>query len=240
VNTVLEAPPQPKRDLGCCLGKGCLILVIFLFLLGMTFIVGGYFGVRRAFTSTEPRELPQVQTSEEQQQAVLQRWENFEKEVRTGEVSPAPAESSPSPQPNDVAAPSPSPAAPTIEFTATDINQLIAANRKARGKAFVSIAGDIGHVQVSIPISKIGFSGRHLNADFDVRSSPDGDPRKIQVTTTSPSGVQVPERVFNLLLGLGTVRSYVDRYINQYASEYEVSKVRITDGRVILEAGGGR
>lgn len=239
MNQVQEVPPQPKSGLGCCLGKGCFILVVFLFLLAITFVVGGYFGVKRAFTSTEPRELPEVQTSVQEQQEVLQRWENFENEMRASETPSLPPERSASPESSDVA-PSPAPAGPTIEFTANDINQMIAANRKSRGKAFVSIAGDVGHVQVSIPISEIGFSGRYLNADFDIRSSPDGDPRKIQITTRVPSGAQVPERVFNRLLGLGTVRGYADRYINQYAGEYEVSKLTIADGRVILEAPGGR
>jgi hypothetical protein len=239
MNQAVEVPPQPKQGLGCCLGKGCFILVVFLLLLAITFVFGSYFGVRRAFTSTEPRELPQVESSEEQQQAVLQRWENFETEVRTGKISSG-AESSPSSEPDSVAPQPPAPAPPTVEFTANDINQLIAANRRARGKAFVSIANDVAHVQVSIPISKVGFSGRYLNADFEVRASPDGDPRKIQISTASTSGLQVPERMLNLVLGLGTVRGYVDRYVNQYASEYEVSKFRIANGRVILEAGSAR
>jgi hypothetical protein len=230
---VLEPPPQPKRGLGCCLGKGCLILVIFFLLLTVTFIVGGYIGARRVFTSTAPRQLPQVPTSESQQQAILQRWDEFENTVRNRNAAPAPNESTP-----PAATAKPPAENPTIEFTAGDINQLIAANRKSRGKAFVSIANSVGHVQVSIPISKLGFSGRYLNADFDVRSSPDGDPRKIQVTTASLRGAKVADAAFNSVLGFRTLRGYLDGYINEYSSEYEVSKFRIVGDRVILEARG--
>jgi hypothetical protein len=238
MSTWVEAPPQPKRGLGCCLGKGCLILIVFSLLLAVTFVVGGYIGARHAFTSTAPRQLPLVPTSEEQQQAVLQRWDNFENKVRNPEAPPPPSESSPQPQTGNVTPAQP--AAPTIDFTAADINQLIAANRKARGKAFVSIENNVGRVAVSIPLSKVGLRGRYLNADFEVRSSPDGDPRKIQVTMKSLRGVQVPERVFNLILGSRSLRGYLDSYISEYRSEYGISKFEIADNKVILQATAGR
>ncbi len=236
--TVLEAPPQPKRGLGCCLGKGCLILVILFFLLVFAFAVGGYLGVRHTFTGTKPRQLPQVPVSESEQQAVLQRWDDFQNAVHSPTAAPPDTSATNLPgQPQNVAAP---PEKPRIEFTANDINQLIAANRRSRGKAFVSIANNVGHVQVSIPLSGVGFAGRHLNADFDVRSSPDGDPRKVEITTTSLRGVQVPERVLNALLGFRTLRGYLDGYINTYGTEYGVSKLQIANGRVLLEAAPAR
>ena len=78
--TAIEQPPQPNPGLGCCLGKGCLILIVFFFFLFVVFCVGAYLGLR-TFTSNKPRELPQVQTSEAQQQEALQRWDNFENAV---------------------------------------------------------------------------------------------------------------------------------------------------------------
>ncbi|HEY8651337.1 MAG TPA: hypothetical protein VIL70_10535, partial [Chthoniobacterales bacterium] len=125
---------------------------------------------------------------------------------------------------------------PRIEFSASDINQLIAANRNSRGKAFVSIENNVGHVQVSIPLEKVGFSGRYLNGNFDVTASPDGDPWRIHVTKTSLSGVDVPEKMLNLLLGARSLRSYMD----QYAGEYDVSKVYIIDNKAVLETGTDR
>ena len=125
---------------------------------------------------------------------------------------------------------------PRIEFSASDINQLIAANRNSRGKAFVSIENNVGHVQVSIPLEKVGFPGRYLNGNFDVTASPDGDPWRIHVTKTSLSGVDVPEKMLNLLVGAGSLRSYID----QYAGEYDVSKVYIIDNKAVLETGTAR
>ena len=147
--TVIEQPPpQPKSGLGCCLGKGCLILVCLFVFLILALVCGAYFGLQ-TFTSTEPRQLPQVETSEEKQQEVLQRWDNFENAVHEYRANSGTAEVNPQPQtatvPNEPAA------KPRIELTAGDINQMISANRHSRGRAFVSIADGVGHVAVSIP-----------------------------------------------------------------------------------------
>ena len=82
----VQLPPQPREGLGCCLGKGCLILAVFFAFLATVFVVGGLLGLR-TFTSTEPRQLPPVETSEEKQQAVLQRWDNFENAVHEQRAS---------------------------------------------------------------------------------------------------------------------------------------------------------
>ena len=55
--------PPPKRKGMGCFGKGCLLIVVFLVLLVVAFVIGFYVG-------TKPREIPQVQTSEDEQNAV--------------------------------------------------------------------------------------------------------------------------------------------------------------------------
>jgi hypothetical protein len=236
--TVVEQPPQPKPGLGCCLGKGCLILVVFFFFLIVVFCVGGYLGLR-TFTSSEPRELPQVETSEEQQQEVLQRWNNFENAATENKAESGIPDVNT--QPATTTVPNQPAAKPQIELTAGDINQLIAANRHSRGKAFVSIEDGVGHVAVSIPISKkTGFSDRYLNADFEVRSASTGDLNGIQISARSPRGVQVPGRLLNILLGTRSLRSWVDPYISQYRSDYDVSTFKIVGNKVVIEAGRPR
>ena len=219
----LEPPPKQRKGIGC-FGKGCLILIVSLLVLAAVFFGVGYVSVRYAVTASAPRELPTVVTSETEERAVRQRWENFKSASRdraaaTEAVDAAQARTR-----------------PRIEFSASDINQLISANRNSRGKAFVSIENNVGHVQVSIPLEKVGFPGRYLNGDFDVTASPDGDPWRIHVTKTSLSGVDVPEKMLNLLLGARSLRSYMD----QYAGEYDVSKVYIIDNKAVLETGTDR
>ena len=237
--TVIEQPPQPKSGLGCCLGKGCLILVFLCLFLAVALVCGAYFGLQ-TFTSTKPRELPQVETSEEQQQEVLQRWDNFENAVHEyransgiADVNPQP-QNTPAPSPQTTTVPNEPAAKPRIELTAGDINQMISANRHSRGKAFVSIADGIGHVSVSIPTPRKARLGeRYLNADFEVRSAPNGDVSGIRISLQGA-------RWLSSLLGGRSIRGWVDPYINQYRGEYDVNSFKIVGDRVVLEAGRGR
>ena len=226
---VAPLPPRPREGLGCCLGKGCLILVVFLAFLATVFVVGTFWGLR-TFTSNEPRELPSVVPSEEHRQEVMQRWENFETVVR--ERRAAPQSQTQTTIPNQPAT------TPTVEFTADDINQIIASNRRSRGRAFVSIENGVGRVAVSIPISKsTGFNGRYLNADFEVRAAPDGDLNQIEISAKSPRGVQVPSRLVGMLLGNRSLRGWIDSHVNQYRSDYDISSFKIVGNKVVLEAG---
>jgi hypothetical protein len=226
-------PPPKQKGMGC-LGKGCLLIVVFLVLLIVAFVIGGYTGIRYVVTSPKPREVPQVQTSEDEQNAVRTRWDEFEAASRNKqETSPVvPALSS---SPDGTPTPDVTPAsANRIELTANDINQLIARSRKARGKAFVSIDNDVARVQVSVPLEKVGFRGRYLNGEFAVRASPDRDPRNLQVTQMSLTGV--PDGVLKTLLGTRSLRSYVD----EFASEHGIATFTIENNKVILETNSGR
>src|SRR3954469_14114337 len=132
--TWIEPPPKARRS--GCLGKGCMMLVVFLILLAAAFFIGGYVGVRYVVTSTQPKPIPQVETTEADQAAVKQRWDEFVAGPRN-----APAEAA-APAPNGTTATaevSPAPATNRIELSASDINQLIAGSHKLNGKAFVAI-----------------------------------------------------------------------------------------------------
>jgi hypothetical protein len=219
-------PPPKQKGMGC-LGKGCMLFVIFVVLLALAFFIGGYVGVRYVVTSTEPRELPQVETSVPEQQAVQNRWEEFKMAPQS-----TPADITTQPPLPEGATPTPTPSANRIELTANDINQLISASRKLRGKAFVSIENNVARVQVSVPLEKVGFRGRYLNGEFQVRAAADGNPRNIEITEVSMGGVS--DKVLNALLGFRSLHSYAD----QYASEYDIRSLAIQDNKVIIENGG--
>lgn len=217
-------PPPKQKGMGC-LGKGCLTLVIFIVLLAVAFFIGGYVGVRYVVTSTAPREIPQVEISEPELQAVQNRWKEFQ--MTSGNPQPEVA-----PQlPEAGATPTPTPSN-RIELTASEINQLLAAGRKTRGKAFVSIDNNIARIQVSVPLDKAGFRGRFLNGILQIRAAADGNPRNIEITEVSLGGVS--DKVLNALLGFRSLRSYAD----QYASEYGITSFTIEGNKVIIENGG--
>jgi hypothetical protein len=224
--------PPPKRKGMGCVGKGCLLIIVFLILLVVAFIVGVYVG-------TKPKEIPQVQTSVDEQNAVASRWEEFEAGNRSEPaVSAMPVPASPAPDetpaPEVTPVPETPPPANRIELTANDINSLIASSRKARGKGFVSIDNNVARVQVTYPLDKIGLRGRYLNAEFAVRPSPDRNPRNLQITKVSLTGV--PDAVLNSLLGARSMHSYVD----EFASEHGIATFTIENNKVILEKVPGR
>jgi hypothetical protein len=221
----IEPPPKQRRT--GCLGKGCVTLVVFLILLGVAFFIGGYVGVRYVVTSTTPKEIPQIETSEADQAAVKQRWEDFKAGPRTVAAETLTTTDGTTPE----AAPTPTPSTNRIELTAADINQLIAGSHKLSGKAFVSIENNVARVQVSVPLEKAGFRGRFLNGELEVRSPSDRNPRNIQITEVSLGGVS--DKVLNTLLGFRSLRSYAD----QYATEYDIRTFAIEDNKVIIENG---
>jgi hypothetical protein len=221
----IEPPPKQKRT--GCLGKGCITLVVFLILLAVAFFIGGYVGVRYVVTSTTPKEIPQIETTEADQAAVKQRWEDFKAGPPTVAVETVTPTDGTTPE----AAPTPTPTTNRIELSAADINQLIAGSRKLSGKAFVSIENNVARVQVSVPLEKAGFRGRFLNGELEVRAAPDRNPRNVQITEVSLGGVS--DKVLNALLGFRSLRSYSD----QYATEYDIKTFAIEDNKVIIENG---
>ena len=220
--TWIEPPPRQRRS--GCLGKGCMMLVVFLILLAVAFFVGGYVGVRYVVTSTQPKEIPQIESTEAEQETVRNRWDEFK-------VWPHRAPDAPATPADGTTAPPPPANTNRIELSAADINQLIAGSRKLRGKAFVSIENNIARVQVSVPLEKVGFRGRFLNGELQVRSSPDRNPRNIEITEVSVGGVS--EKVLNALIGFRSLRSYAD----QYATEYDITSFAIENNKVIIENG---
>jgi hypothetical protein len=206
-----------------------MMLVVFLILLGVAFFVGGYVGVRYVVTSDQPKQIPEVETSEADQAAVKQRWEEFKAGPHTAPVEAAttPADGTTT---TEVATPTPS--SNRIELSATDINQMIAGSKKLRGKAFVTIENNVARVQVSVPLEKAGFRGRFLNGELQVRPAPDRNPRNIEITEVSVGGVS--DKILNTLLGFRSLRSYAD----EYATEYDIRSFAIEDNKVVIENGG--
>jgi hypothetical protein len=205
------------------------MLVVFMILLAIAFFVGGYVGVRYVVTSDKPREIPQVEISEADQAAVKERWDEFTTGPRNSPAEvPTPVEGTTTTE----VVPMMTPPTNRIELTASDINQLIAGSRKLRGKGFVSIENNVARIQVSVPLEKVGLRGRFLNGELQVRPSPDGNPRNIEVTEVSLGGVS--DKILNSLLGFRSLRSYAD----EYATQFDVKKFTIEDNKVIIESGG--
>lgn len=223
--TWIEPPPQKQGGLGC-FAKGCLGLIVVAFLAILLVGIGSYFLFSRGFIASQPASLPVEELSPDALSDVQQRVQQFRA------TPPAPT---PSPADAGVANETPTPAPETpgrqLVVSAGEVNGLIAANRHARGHAFVSLSGNTAHVQISIPSDKVpGFPRGYLNGSFTITTDGPTPITALQVSKIETNGWPVPSGILSM--------SYRGRSIMGYALEamapYNVSTAEVRDGNVIL------
>ena len=208
--TWIEPPPPRQRNSGC-FAKGCLIFFVFCLVLAAAFVVGSIYALRHLrtnFFATESVQLPATTATDEEQQLALAKWKIFERSARAH----APAR---------------------IEMTADELNALIAADPKLRGKAYVSINDNVGRLQVSVLLNTRFLRDRYVNGECSVAAASDGDPANARITDITVNGRPVPDEVL-IMRGPFTLR----RYIDEWTQEDDVKTFLIHDGKVILETKG--
>ena len=230
----IEPPPPQRRGTGC-VGKGCLILCCLLLFLMVAGAVGIYLGMKKHsavvhaavwarkthLLADEPAPVPQFETTQENIAVTKQKWSNFR-----------------SATPNDVAAENPAtPDVPRdtragqVELTADDLNNLIAANRHIRGKAFVSIEGNRLHVQTSVPVGEyVGGAGYYLNGDIVVESNGARSLDSSPLGGITINGQSVPSDALDWKYGGRSLRDY----LSAYTSKNDLGPIEIRDGKVII------
>src|SRR5512133_3191342 len=132
MNTWVE-PPPPKRGSGC-LGKGCLLLLVFAILLVIVGVGATFWSVRHVYLSDTPALIPDAAAPAESGAVTPEETTAPVPTERSAEVRErldTMKKAARSHEPTD------------IELTAADINALIAANRKSRGTASVGIDGNV-------------------------------------------------------------------------------------------------
>ncbi len=204
-------PSPPQQGMGC-FTKGCLILIAFCILLGLAFIGGTFYAVHYLRTAYFPKTsvlLPAVTASEQEQQLARAHWHSFERAARAH----APAH---------------------IEMTADELNALIASEPKLRGKAFVTIEDNVGHLRVSVPLEEVRWlRGHYINAECTVQSAVGGRPADARITSIIVNGKPVAEEGLNWR-GPWSFR----RYIEEWTETNDLKRFEIENGKVILETKG--
>jgi len=203
-------PPPERHGVGCFV-KGCLILIVFVILLGLSFVAGYYFAQKHEYFSTHHEPLPTSHAAIEQENEVRARWDAFEKAALANESA-------------------------RIELSADDLNALIALEPKLSGNAYVTIDDATAHLQISMPLAKGRWlRGRYVNAQCSVRSGSNGEPQDVRITSVVVNGRPVGEEVLEWRYGrLPSFRSYVADWITQS----NLKTLEISDGKVILESKG--
>jgi hypothetical protein len=223
--TWIEPPPQKKSGLGC-FGKGCLGFVAVCLLAILLLGVGGYFFFSRGFVAAQPTPMPVEELAPDALSNVQERVREF----KSTPPAPPPAAAGAA---NETPTPAPAPGAPERQLvvTAAEINGLIAANKKSRGHAFVTLSGNTATVQISISSDKVpGLPRGYLNGNFNITTAGPTAITALKVSKIEANGWSVPSGVLSM--------SYRGRSIMGYALEatapYKVSTVEVQDGRVIV------
>jgi hypothetical protein len=220
MNTWVEPPPQ-RRGPGC-FARGCLILLVFAIVLIIACFSGMYWGLQRHSAivhgiywlakthsiADAPVPIPEFGGSDVQIEKVEERWRDFEQKTRAAQ----PAE---------------------IALTADDINAMIASNRKARGKAFVTIEGNQLRVQASFPFGKLlGRPGYYFNGEVTAESNGPQPLDNLQPNRLVVNGEQVPPDLLDWKYRSRRLRDY----LTDVRNTYDIGTVEIRDGKVILRS----
>ena len=220
MNSWVEAPPR-RKGLGC-FARGCLILLVFAIVLAIACFAGVYWGLQRHSAivhaiywlgktqsiSEAPTLVPESTPSDEQIQALRERWQDFEQKTRAG-------------QPAD------------IELTADDINNLIGARRDARWKAFVSMEENRLRLQTSVPLEEFfGWLRYYLNVDVTVEFKGVESLENPQLNQIIVNGEQVPRDLLNWKYRSRRLREYVADFRNSH----DLGTIEVRDGKVILRS----
>jgi len=220
MNTWVEPPPR-RKGLGC-FARGCLILLVFAIVLAIACFAGVYWGFQRHSAivhgiywlakthsiAEAPMPVPEFTASDEQIQAVQERWQDFEQKTRAGQAA-------------------------EIELTADDINALIAANLHARGKVFVSIQGNQLRIQASTPLGEIlNRPGYYFNGDITVEFKGAESLDNPQLNRIVVNGEQVPSDLLNWKYRSRRLREYLADYQNSY----DIATIQVRDGKLILRS----
>lgn len=219
MNTWVE--PPPRRGFGC-VGRGCLILLVFVIVLVIACFAGMYWGLHRHSAlfygnywlaktrsiAEAPTPVPEFNGSDQQIQRVRERWQDFEQKARAGQAA-------------------------EIELIPDDVNALIATSDELRGKLFVSIEGNQLRLQTSLPIGEfLGRSGHYFNGDvlIDIEGAQSADSPHFSRLTIN--GEQVPTDFLNW--------KYRSRELREYLSDernaYDIGTFEVRDGKVIVHS----
>jgi hypothetical protein len=220
MNGWVEAPP-PRKGLGC-FARGCLILVVFGIVLAIACFAGFYWGFERHSAvvygiywlakthsiAEAPAPVPEFTPSDEQVQAAQERWQDFEQKARAGQAA-------------------------EIELTADDINSLIAVNRNARRKAFVSIEQNRLQLQASVPLGELlGRPSWYFNGDIAIQLNGEESLEQLDLSQIVVNNEPVPKNFLNWKYHSRRLKDYVADFRNAY----DIGSMELRGGKLILRS----
>ena len=188
---------EQKNRSGCWKygGIGCLVIIIlvivgvFLAYKGCKRVVGD---MTEKYTSIAAIDLPFVEASQEEIDAVLSRVESFTNALE-GDGTPE-----------------------ALSLTSKDINILINNHPKWKGlagKAYVTIEGNQLKGDISIPLGEIGkiFEGRFLNGSAVFSVGMEAGRLLVFLDSAEAGGEKLPENIMNVLRSQNMAEKQIER-----------------------------
>jgi hypothetical protein len=190
--------PSPPPRSGC-FGKGCLALVIAAFLLLILLIGGGWFAINyiiRTFTAADFRDVQIETVSPQQMQFAEAKMDTLRSAIRNRQEA-------------------------TIEFTAADLNALIANDpgfKGARGRAHFAISNSTIFLDLSVPLNAIHsklLKTRWFNGRVQFGVSYVDDDFSFNVKSIEADGHSVPRALFGPEFSRSFNRSFNESFHSQ-------------------------
>ena len=190
-------PPPPPRS--GCFGKGCLVLLIAAFLLLILAIGGGWFAcnyIIRTFTAADARSVEVEPVSPRQLQLAEAKMDTLRSAIRNHLEN-------------------------AVEFTAADINALIADDpgfKGARGRAHFTIANSTVSLDLSVPLNSVPWKllkSRWFNGRVRFGLSYVDDNFSFDVRSVETNGYSVPRALFSPEFSRSFNRSFNDSFHHQ-------------------------
>ena len=209
-----------------CFFYGCVFAGVGMLIMISLCGVGGFFmykslqNVVVEYTGTEPRPLPKVEVTKEEQAELRERVAAFRKALEAGDDTPP------------------------LELSSDDVNALIEQNGDFKDKIYVKLDGDKIKGQVSLPLDEIGENipifgrlviGRYLNGEAEFKASiKDGEPI-VRIESIEANGKTLPEE---LMKSLRTENLAKDARRNPENAEMfdKIESLEVKDGKLIIKA----
>ncbi len=222
----LANPPKQGRS---CWFHGCLAVVI-IGLLGGAFVgLSGWWLYKQAdsmvkeFTSDQPEKLPEIEYTREEIEALDKRIESFSQSL----TNDAPAE--------------------VLEFTAEEVNKLIAARSglsNGKNPFHVSIEGDKIRTRLSLPLDLIAehiqieavknrLKGRYINGEGSLKISLTDGKLEAYLDDFSVNGKDAPEEIMAEIRAQNMAED-AQLSPKERAALARFERIEIRDGKLIV------
>ncbi len=208
-----------------CFTKGCLAVIAAAVALVIICLCGGWFVLTRfadRFTTTQPAVVEVRQPTPAEVKAAEAKWEGLRTAIRNHQEA-------------------------TVEFTADDLNALIAIDpdfRKARGRFRVGIADSIVSLDLSAPLESLKwtrFRGRWFNGNIRFGMSYVDDNFFFDLKSAEANGRQIPSFIFSSDFERSFSRSFSQSFRRRSESRPDrdpwlkhIRTISVQDDKIIL------